>query len=66
LLLGLELKAEPKRIVNTLRARHGILTGLEGPLGNVLKLRPPLSFRRLHADQLIAAIDATLGALPGV
>jgi 4-aminobutyrate aminotransferase-like enzyme/Ser/Thr protein kinase RdoA (MazF antagonist) len=66
LLLGLELKAEPKRIVNILCARHGILTGLEGPQGNVLKLRPPLSFRRMHADLLIAAIDATLCALRGV
>src|ERR1035438_1607827 len=66
LLLGLELKAEAKRIVNILCARHGILTGLEGPQGNVLKLRPPLSFRRMHADLLIAAIDATLSALRGV
>jgi 4-aminobutyrate aminotransferase-like enzyme len=39
---------------------------LEGPQGNVLKLRPPLSFRRMHADLLIAAIDATLSALRGV
>jgi len=75
LLLGLELidpraggPATPKakRIVNMLCARHGILTGLEGPQGNVLKLRPPLSFRRVHADLLIGAIDATLSALRDV
>ncbi len=66
LLLGLEIieSARAKRIVNWLAAERGILTGVEGPQGNVLKLRPPLTFRRPHADLLVEAIEAALRALP--
>jgi 4-aminobutyrate aminotransferase-like enzyme len=73
LLLGLEILSAPgpgpanaraKRIVNRLCSQHGVLTGLEGPHGNVLKLRPPLTFRRQHADLLVEAIDASLSAEP--
>ncbi len=70
LLLGLEIqdpqgrpdKRRAQRFVNVLCAEHGILTGLEGPSGNVLKLRPPMSFRKEHADRLLAALAATAGA----
>jgi 4-aminobutyrate aminotransferase-like enzyme len=41
---------------------QGILLGVTGPAGNVLKIRPPLVFRREHADLLLAALDAALGA----
>ena len=52
-----------RRLVNVLADRHGVLTGLEGPRGNVLKLRPPLSFRAAHADAVVAAIDAGLASM---
>ncbi|HMD74941.1 MAG TPA: aminotransferase class III-fold pyridoxal phosphate-dependent enzyme [Steroidobacteraceae bacterium] len=57
-------RTRAKRIVNWLCAEHSILTGVEGPRGTVLKLRPPLTFRRRHADLLVEAIAATLRAVP--
>lgn len=57
-------RTRAKRIVNRLCAEHRILTGVEGPHGTVLKLRPPLTFRRRHADLLVDAIAATLHAVP--
>ncbi|MDE2348771.1 MAG: aminotransferase class III-fold pyridoxal phosphate-dependent enzyme [Gammaproteobacteria bacterium] len=70
LLLGLEVvddlgrpsKPRAQRIVDALAARHGVLTGLDGPGGNVLKLRPPMTFKREHADLAAEAIDAVASA----
>ncbi len=70
LLLGLEVngpdgssdKHLAKRIVDALAGGHGILTGLEGPRGNVLKLRPPMTFRPQHVDLLVEAIDSAASA----
>jgi 4-aminobutyrate aminotransferase-like enzyme len=69
LLLGVDIqdqRAHPDKraaqhLVNRLSAEHGILTGLEGPSGAVLKLRPPMSFRQEHAQHLLAAL-ATIAA----
>jgi 4-aminobutyrate aminotransferase-like enzyme/Ser/Thr protein kinase RdoA (MazF antagonist) len=66
LLLGLEVlgpdvstaKRRAKRIINTLAAESRILIGYEGPHASILKLRPPMPFRREHADLLVQAIDA--------
>jgi 4-aminobutyrate aminotransferase-like enzyme/Ser/Thr protein kinase RdoA (MazF antagonist) len=66
LLLGLEIngrdasaaKLRTKRIVNALASEFRILIGYEGPQASILKLRPPLPFRREHADLLVQAIDA--------
>jgi acetylornithine/succinyldiaminopimelate/putrescine aminotransferase len=44
---------------------RGILLGTTGPAGNVLKIRPPLVFRRTHADLLLETLDDVLGALSG-
>jgi 4-aminobutyrate aminotransferase-like enzyme/Ser/Thr protein kinase RdoA (MazF antagonist) len=68
LLLGLEVRgmdanaarATAKHIVNTLASRHRVLIGSEGPGGNVLKLRPPMSFGREHADLLVTALEAAV------
>jgi 4-aminobutyrate aminotransferase-like enzyme len=65
LLLGLEVRAEDtaaakrrtKRIINFLAAGKRILIGYEGPHAAILKLRPPMPFRREHADLLADAID---------
>lgn len=64
LMVGVEVtdKALTKRIVNGLRER-GVLIGSEGPLGNILKLRPPMPFRPEHADIVADAISATLSAV---
>jgi 4-aminobutyrate aminotransferase-like enzyme len=72
LLLGLEVqdvhgqpdKLRARRLVNRLCAERGILTGLEGPSGNVLKLRPPMSFRAEHADRLLTALVAVAASEP--
>jgi len=71
LLLGLEIhgpdvhaaKKRTKKIVNALASRARVLIGAEGPLANILKLRPPLPFLREHADLLVRAIDAAATAI---
>ena len=70
LLLGLEVvdtermpaRQRAQSIVNLMVARYGVLTGLEGPRGNILKLRPPLTFRPEHAVIAAEAIDAAAAA----
>jgi len=73
LLLGVELVEDPQaRAPATARAGavaeamrdRGILLGATGPAGNVLKIRPPLVFRREHADLLLTTLDDALGSLP--
>jgi 4-aminobutyrate aminotransferase-like enzyme len=69
LLAGVELAEEPatrapgadaaRRVLDGLRDR-GVLIGVTGPRGNVLKIRPPMCFRRDHADLLLSALDETL------
>lgn len=39
----------------------GVLIGLSGRHGNVLKIRPPLVFDTDNADQLVEALDRVLG-----
>jgi 4-aminobutyrate aminotransferase-like enzyme len=47
------------RIVNAMRRRH-VLISASGIHGNTLKIRPPLPFTTEHADQLLAALAASL------
>jgi 4-aminobutyrate aminotransferase-like enzyme len=47
------------QFVNQMRERH-VLTSATGPLGNVLKIRPPLVFSKANADQFIDTTDAVL------
>ena len=71
LLMGLEVlgrdepaaKLRNKRIVNVLASEFRILIGYEGPHASILKLRPPMPFRREHADLLVQAIDAAATAV---
>jgi len=46
-------------VVNRLRDR-GILAGTDGPLHNVIKLRPPLVFSEADADLFVKTLDAIL------
>ncbi len=73
LLLGAELVGDAEtrvpaaglagQVTEAMRDR-GILLGTTGPAGNVLKIRPPLVFRRDQADLLLEALDEVLAA-PG-
>ena len=61
LLVGVELESaeEARRVANEMRER-GVLIGVTGQEGNVLKIRPPLVFRRDHADRLVETLAETL------
>ncbi len=52
-------QVEASRIKNYLR-NSGCLVGTDGIGGNILKIRPPLVFRRDHADMLIETFAAAL------
>jgi len=54
--------AETKRVLNFMRD-EGVLIGSEGILGNILKIRPPIVFKKEHADITVAALDRALGKL---
>jgi 4-aminobutyrate aminotransferase-like enzyme/Ser/Thr protein kinase RdoA (MazF antagonist) len=71
LLLGVEIlgpdvptaKRRAKRIINALASQARILIGYEGPHASILKLRPPMPFRREHADLLVQGIAAAATAV---
>ncbi|WP_119387720.1 aminotransferase class III-fold pyridoxal phosphate-dependent enzyme [Taklimakanibacter lacteus] len=52
---------EARRIANRMRER-GVLVGIDGPLGNVLKVRPPMPFKPEHADIAVAVMDEAMEA----
>ena len=54
--LGVELVHEAGRVVNQMRER-GILLGTEGPLHNVIKIRPPMPFSDEDADRLVETLE---------
>ncbi|MGZ2362425.1 aminotransferase class III-fold pyridoxal phosphate-dependent enzyme, partial [Streptomyces sp. 372A] len=70
--LGIELVEDPesltpaaalaRRVPDAMRER-GVLIGVSGRYGNVVKVRPPLVFDAEHVDVLVAALDETLTAL---
>jgi len=55
-------RAEAKHVVSTL-CRAGVLMGLMGKHGNVLKIRPPLVFGRQHAELLLQCLEEALAAV---
>jgi len=66
LYLGAELVRDPHTlepaadeasyVINRLRD-HGILMSTDGPLHNVLKIKPPLCFSAADADRLLETLD---------
>ncbi len=54
--------AETAEIVERMKER-GILLSIDGPLHNVIKIKPPLVFNRGDAEQLVTTLDETLRAL---
>jgi 4-aminobutyrate aminotransferase-like enzyme/Ser/Thr protein kinase RdoA (MazF antagonist) len=53
--------ATTRRVAEGMRER-GVLVGVTGPAGNVLKIRPPLTFQREHADLLLEVLEDVLSA----
>ena len=51
---------EAAYLVNRMR-ESGILLSTDGPLHNVIKIKPPLVFNRADADLLLATMDRVLG-----
>lgn len=73
LFVGVELVADPasrspaKYAARWVRERMkaaGVLVSSSGPLGNVIKIRPPLVFSMADADRCISALDEALSAVP--
>jgi 4-aminobutyrate aminotransferase-like enzyme/Ser/Thr protein kinase RdoA (MazF antagonist) len=70
LFLGIELvrdratlepaAAEAAYVVERMK-EHGILLSTDGPLHNVIKMKPPLVFSEAHAERVVAAYDRVLG-----
>jgi 4-aminobutyrate aminotransferase-like enzyme len=54
--------SEAATIIDRMRERR-ILIGTEGPLHNVLKIRPPMPFNEQDADRLVATLDEVLTTL---
>ncbi len=53
---------DAKHLVSAIR-REGVLMGLTGSHGNVLKLRPPLPFTCDNADHALEVVDGCLRAM---
>lgn len=53
------------QLLNMMKDR-GVLIGRIGPFNNVLKIRPPLPFSKANADQLLNALDESLGTLRSI
>lgn len=53
--------SEARQVQETLRD-NGILLSSTGPLGNVLKIRPPLVFSRSNANSLLDQLDRALSS----
>jgi 4-aminobutyrate aminotransferase-like enzyme/Ser/Thr protein kinase RdoA (MazF antagonist) len=64
LLVGVELDdpVRARAIVDAMR-RGGVLIGVTGPRGDVLKIRPPLVFAEPHVDLLLGALRRAAGPL---
>jgi 4-aminobutyrate aminotransferase-like enzyme/Ser/Thr protein kinase RdoA (MazF antagonist) len=54
--------AEATYVVNRMRDQ-GILLGTDGPLHNVLKIRPPMPFDSSNGTRLVETLDAVLAEL---
>jgi 4-aminobutyrate aminotransferase-like enzyme len=72
LFLGIELVSSKKdlvpasteaKIVAEEMKKAGVLLGVTGMFGNVVKIRPPLIFSRDNADELLEKLDAVLEKL---
>lgn len=51
--------AQAHDIIETMKSQ-GILLSLDGPLNNVLKIKPPIVIQRSHAEQFLDTLETTL------
>jgi 4-aminobutyrate aminotransferase-like enzyme len=52
---------EASRVIDEMKAR-GFLLSTDGPLHNVLKIKPPMVLTEQDVDEVLAALDEVLGA----
>jgi 4-aminobutyrate aminotransferase-like enzyme/Ser/Thr protein kinase RdoA (MazF antagonist) len=52
--------AEARALVNRMK-EEGVLLSTDGPLANVIKIKPPLVFSRGDADRFLSRLDFVLG-----
>ena len=73
LYLGVELVRDPAtrepagdlaRYVSLRMRQKGVLIGTDGPQGNVLKIKPPITFTDADVRRLVATLDAVLSETP--
>ncbi|MBI4401702.1 MAG: aminotransferase class III-fold pyridoxal phosphate-dependent enzyme [Nitrospirae bacterium] len=69
LFLGVELVRDPETLepaaaevsyVAERMKQLGVLTGIDGPFDNVLKIKPPMTFSKVDADRLTNTLDRIL------
>ena len=60
---SLEPAAEEAAAVVERMKERGILLSTDGPLHNVIKIKPPLPFAEENADRLVAELHEVLGGL---
>ncbi|MGH6934306.1 MAG: aminotransferase class III-fold pyridoxal phosphate-dependent enzyme [Dongiaceae bacterium] len=53
---------ETKAIIEAMK-RRGILLSIDGPLYNVIKIKPPMVFNHADCDQFLAALGDVLGEM---
>lgn len=72
LMIGVELvedrrsKEPAAKVAAAVRAycrEHGVLVGVGGPFGNVVRIQPPLTIEPADLDRAIDVLDAALGAV---
>ena len=71
LFLGVELidpiEKEPATKKTTeivdLLSKNGVLVGKTGPDSNLIKIRPPMTFKEQHADRVVECLDEVLSSL---
>jgi len=56
---------ETSLLCSRLKEEHHILTSIDGPHDNVIVMKPPLSFAKVHADRFVSALRHELRALSG-
>ena len=54
---------EASRVIDKMKAR-GFLLSTDGPLHNVLKIKPPMVLTEQDVDETLEALDEVLGAFP--
>jgi 4-aminobutyrate aminotransferase-like enzyme len=50
------------RVITRMKQDHQILLSSEGPLHNVLKIKPPAAFGAAECDHFLSSLDQALAA----